>query len=138
MGVGRTQASARQEGLALRSSVLGIPRGLQPELVGPLCFLYGVGVSLRGGAATWLPDPNREEWGSSKLLGRGRWAHSKEGGRSPFPGLLCPPHSLAVGPELCDLFSGPRKVWMLEGVWAALPAAPHRASPSKGRLLRSQ
>lgn len=97
MPAGGAQASAHQEGLALKSRVSGSPRGLQPELLGALVLCtWGWGEPVCGGAATWLQDPNHEEGSSSKL----GWAKEMgaNGERSPFPGLLGPPGSLAARP----------------------------------------
>lgn len=90
MWAGGAQASAHQEGLALKSRVSGSPRGLQPELLGALVLCtWGWGEPVCEGAATWLQDSNHEEGSSSKLT----WAKEMGANRreKPLPRSAWPP-----------------------------------------------
>lgn len=71
----------------MRSSVLSSPCGLHRSCWGALCFLYGVGVSPCGGAATLLQDPDQEGV-SVKLLSQGRQRSRAQREEKPFPSLL--------------------------------------------------
>lgn len=76
-----------QEGLVLEKHCPQLPSWAPPELLGCLCFLYGVGVSPCGGAATLLQDPD-QEGGSAKLLSQGRQRLRAQKEEKPFPSLL--------------------------------------------------
>ena len=83
---------------------------------GRLCFLYGVGVSLCGGTATRLQDPNQEEGVHPGCWAQGDGGQQQRGREKSLPRPALPTRApWGSGLEPCDLSSGPTMTWVPEG-----------------------